>query len=373
MKIALIHMRHAKTGGTELFLNQLSSYLAEQGEDVTIICRSHVAPSHPKINFIKLNPLSIGKAHRMWRFAKAVEKHLSEHNYDFVYGLGKTWSHDMLRIGGGTHQHFLKQLKKEKLSLKDKIALKIEKKSMSKGAFSHIVANSHKSAFEISDAYDVDSKDISVIHNAVDTNRFDREKLLQVSSTIRESLNIPANAPVCLFLGSGYKRKGLDRLLYAFSLIPQDSHLIIIGSDSNQAKYERLAKDLNIYKRCHFIGRQEKPEHYYSLSDCYILPTRYEPFGYSVIEALSCKCPVITTVECGAKEVLTSEVSQILEPNFKDEELAQAITFWLNRKNDSKIRMKCRTQAKKLSIDSIMKQNYQTIKNIHHNLLKSQK
>jgi UDP-glucose:(heptosyl)LPS alpha-1,3-glucosyltransferase len=37
MKIALIHMRHARSGGTELFLNHLSRYLAERGEDVTII------------------------------------------------------------------------------------------------------------------------------------------------------------------------------------------------------------------------------------------------------------------------------------------------------------------------------------------------
>lgn len=33
MKIALVHLRHAYSGGVELYLNQMARYLAEKGED----------------------------------------------------------------------------------------------------------------------------------------------------------------------------------------------------------------------------------------------------------------------------------------------------------------------------------------------------
>lgn len=111
------------------FLNHLSRHLAERGEDVTIICRSHVEASHPAIKFVRLRPFSFGKAHRIWRFAQAVEKHIKVSDYDFVYGLGKTWTHDMLRIGGGTALHHLKYIKRKTPRLKDRVAVRIEKRA----------------------------------------------------------------------------------------------------------------------------------------------------------------------------------------------------------------------------------------------------
>ena len=41
MRVALVHMRHAKTGGTERYLDHLAAHLAGRGDDVRIVCRSH--------------------------------------------------------------------------------------------------------------------------------------------------------------------------------------------------------------------------------------------------------------------------------------------------------------------------------------------
>ena len=46
VKIALVHMRHAHTGGTERFLNHIAGYLAERGHEITVVCRSRV-PAPP--------------------------------------------------------------------------------------------------------------------------------------------------------------------------------------------------------------------------------------------------------------------------------------------------------------------------------------
>ncbi|HUR26686.1 MAG TPA: glycosyltransferase, partial [Planctomycetota bacterium] len=97
MRIALVHMRHARVGGTERILNELSRRLSERGHDVTIVCRSHAEASHPSQRFVVLRRPVIGSAWRMWAFAQDVERHVARASYDLVFGLGKTWTHDVWR------------------------------------------------------------------------------------------------------------------------------------------------------------------------------------------------------------------------------------------------------------------------------------
>ncbi|MCE0733812.1 glycosyltransferase family 4 protein [Halomonas sp. G15] len=365
MKIALVHMRHAASGGTERFLNELSRYLAERGEDVTIICRSHVSPSHPAIRFVRLRPFSIGKALRMWRFAQAVEKHVNSADYDLVYGLGKTWTHDLLRIGGGTVHHHLASMSKRQRRLKDKIAAEIEARAMAPGAYYHVVSNSWQSDREIAEAYNVPAEQRSVIHNFVDTHRFDRKRLGDHASALARELGLGGQTPVFLFLGTGYRRKGLGPTLEAFSRLDQEAILLVVGRDSRQAQYQELAQRLGIAEKCRFLGEQSSPEHYFSLADCYVLPAYYEPFGFTILEALASGTPVITTASCGAKEVVTPEVATVIDRADNIEALACAMRAWACRKDDASLRARCRELALTLDVEKIMAQNYQCILDVY--------
>ncbi|MFS1935775.1 glycosyltransferase family 4 protein [Vibrio splendidus] len=365
MKIALIHMRHANTGGTELFLNYLSRYLAEQGDEVYIICRTHVEPSHPNIKFVKLAGLAIGKSHRIWKFAKDVENHLNLHHYDFVYGLGKTWSHDMLRIGGGTRMHLVDTIRDGKPNLKDKVAIEIEQRSMKDGAYRHIVANSYKSAHEIQQAYKVQPEKISVIHNFVDTKRFDRERVSVDAEAFRNRLSIDWSKPIFLFLGTGYRRKGLSETLRAFSQLSIEANLLIVGRESNEEDYKQQAQSLGIAEKCHFLGSQTRPELFFSLVDCYVFPTHYEPFGFTAIEALSCGCPVITTEDCGAKEVMQPTVSTVIESGKNINALTEAMHYWAAKRGDLNLKKACRDLALTLDVEVMMEKNYQMILSIY--------
>ncbi|MDR5902959.1 glycosyltransferase family 4 protein [Halomonas icarae] len=361
VKIALVHMRHAASGGTERFLNELSRYLAERGEDVTIICRSHVAPAHPAIRFVRLRPFSIGKAQRMWRFAEAVERHVKTADYDLVYGLGKTWTHDLLRIGGGTVHHHLASKPKRQWRWKDRVAARIEARAMAPGAFYHVVSNSRQSDHEIAEAYNVPAERRSVIHNFVDTHRFDRTRLSDDVGALSRELGLDDQVPVFLFLGTGYRRKGLEPTLEAFSRLDQEAILLVVGRDSRQARYQELSQRLGIADKCRFLGEQPSPERYFSLADCYVLPAYYEPFGFTVLEALSCGAPVITTKKCGAKEVVTSEVATVIDRPDDIGALTDAMSHWTRHKGDAELKSRCRKLALSLDIEEIMAQNYRCI------------
>lgn len=365
MKIALVHMRHSDTGGTELFLNHLSRYLAEKGEDVTIICRSHVAPSHPSIKFVRLGGISFGKSHRIWKFAKDVEKYLAKHRYDFVYGLGKTWTHDMLRIGGGTRVHLVESTRGGHPTLKDRVAIAIEKKAMSTDAYRHIVANSHKSAREIQEAYHVPPEKISVIHNFVDTEQFHRDRVTCEVEALKAQFKLGDDKPIFLFLGSGYKRKGLKEAMDAFSRLEFPAKLVIVGRENHESDYKAYAGELGISADCLFLGARTNPEVFFSMADCYVLPTHYEPFGFTVIEALSCGTPVITTENCGAAEVLDPKVAQVISKSVDPTALSAAMAYWAQRRDEPGLREVCRKSAEALDVNVVMEQNYQKILEIY--------
>ncbi|MGR5340810.1 glycosyltransferase family 4 protein [Vibrio astriarenae] len=362
MKIALIHMRHAKVGGTELFLNQLSKYLCEQGEDVTVICRTHEEPSHPAIKFVTLKPFSIGKAHRVYRFAKAVEQHVQQNDYDVVYALGKTWTHDLIRVGGGTRKHIVDLRKNQKPTLRDRISLFIEQKALTSKHNLFVVSNSYKSSQELQEDYDVPSNKLVTIHNAVDTQRFKRELYQEQVHKLRQKIGIEdPSKPVFLFLGSGYHRKGLEPTLKAFSQLSFEAELVIVGNETHPERYQRMADDLGIFDQCHFLGKQPNPEVFFSLACCYVFPTKYEPFGFTAIESLSCGCPVITTEDCGAKEVMSQEVSTILPSQFTTQTLAEAMTYWSQLPSRPQVEEHCRKSVAALDVESIMEENYKVI------------
>lgn len=80
--------------------------------------------------------------------------------------------------------------------------------------------------------------------------------------------------------------------------MPEEWELYIIGGES--------AEDRG---RIHFIPFQEwnKLKKYYCAADYFVLPTRYDPWGLVVNEAMACGLPVITTYQCGSGTELVKE------------------------------------------------------------------
>lgn len=115
--------------------------------------------------------------------------------------------------------------------------------------------------------------------------------------SLRRELGITA-AHMIVSVGRPVKIKGFDLLQEAFAELPGKWELYIIGGES--------AEDRG---RIHFIPFQEwnKLKKYYCAADYFVLPTRYDPWGLVVNEAMACGLPVITTYQCGAGTELVKE------------------------------------------------------------------
>lgn len=106
--------------------------------------------------------------------------------------------------------------------------------------------------------------------------------------------------PILLFVGA-YERKGLETLLYALQF--KSYQLVIIGK-SEQGDDFQLPSGLekNTIVRIHSTNQLNA---FYNISDVFIFPTRYEPFGLVLLEAAMCGLEIfVPEKNVGASELL---------------------------------------------------------------------
>jgi UDP-glucose:(heptosyl)LPS alpha-1,3-glucosyltransferase len=167
--------------------------------------------------------------------------------------------------------------------------------------------------------------------NGVDLARFHPGLRGTAGAEKRRELGLAPEELVVLFLGSGYARKGLDLALEAFARLAAtraDARLVVAGFDSARAAYAARALALGLAERVRFVGGTLAPEALYAAADLYVLPTRYDPFANSTLEALACGLPVVTSTTNGAAELLTDAEGACVDVALGAEPLCAALAAW---------------------------------------------
>lgn len=134
------------------------------------------------------------------------------------------------------------------------------------------------------------------------TSIYEKDVLREVTpdaekQRLRRELGIPA-AHMIVSVGRPVRIKGFDLLQQAFVGMPEDWELYLIGGGTEED-----------HGRIHLVPFREWNvlRKYYCAADFFVLPTRYDPWGLVVNEAMACGLPVITTYQCGAGTVLIRE------------------------------------------------------------------
>ncbi|HEY6865479.1 MAG TPA: glycosyltransferase family 4 protein, partial [Burkholderiales bacterium] len=145
-----------------------------------------------------------------------------------------------------------------------------------------------------------------VVYNGVDLEAFHPRLRESFGARARTELGIPPDAMTWLFVGSGFERKGVSRLVRAFrDGADPGAHLIVVGSDRRELRARAEARDLGA--RVHFLGGRDDVRPWYGAADAFVLPTLYDPFPNAALEAMACALPVVTTLQCGAAELVRAD------------------------------------------------------------------
>ncbi len=119
---------------------------------------------------------------------------------------------------------------------------------------------------------------------------------------IRGELGVDDNTNIILCLGSGFKTKGLDRSIAAFSLLQNESAsnyaLVVVGAD-NPRRYAAQAQRLGVSKQVIFLGGRKDIADILQATDVLLHPAYRELAGNVILEAMLAGKPVVTTDVCG--------------------------------------------------------------------------
>jgi UDP-glucose:(heptosyl)LPS alpha-1,3-glucosyltransferase len=195
----------------------------------------------------------------------------------------------------------------------------IQARQFRPGRFRRAIAVTEQVRDDLHDVHGVPPTLVDVVPPPVDLDRIRHAE----PSGVRQSLGLSADDPVVLFVGHGFHRKGLDRLVEAIAGIPE-AHLVVVGG-GNPASVMPPSGVGEVDRRVHFVGRVDDPERYYAEADLLALPSRSDPWGIPLIEAMAAGLPVVTTRFAGAATVVADTDAGTVLPDESTAGLREAV------------------------------------------------
>lgn len=154
-------------------------------------------------------------------------------------------------------------------------------------------------------------KNIEVIHNFVDVQRFTRRPIDAFKKVIA-----PNGERVLLHASNFRKIKRVQDVVKIFYEVNQQlpSKLLFVGDGPERATAEQLCRQLGVCDDVRFVGKQEQMEDILAIADLFLLTSEYESFGLAALEAMASRVPVISTNAGGLPEIMIQGVNGYMSP-----------------------------------------------------------
>jgi glycosyltransferase involved in cell wall biosynthesis len=178
----------------------------------------------------------------------------------------------------------------------------------------------------------------------------------------RKKYNISSKAPLVLCVGRLHPQKRIDLLVRAFSDVKKKSPkavLCVVGPifEDELKKILSVVRDLGVDDVL-FTGSIQNNEikHAYAAANVCVMSSEFEPFGYSLLEAMCLKKPQVAFDIGAISEIIEDGVSGYVVPFPKTKEFGERILEILNDKK--------KAQNMGFSGFQIVKQNFSLDKNM---------
>lgn len=168
---------------------------------------------------------------------------------------------------------------------------------------------------------------VEVSQAAVTASNHERDEL-------RARWDIGINDLVVLFVGTEFKRKGLDALLQGFAKVPRARFKLLIagGGGERIESYKKLVDRLQLGSEVRFLGLVDGIDRIYPIADMYVLPTLADPCPLAPLEAMAAGVATVMSSSTynGTAELIRPGEAVILSNPHDPEEIASALLKLMN-------------------------------------------
>ena len=303
-------------GGGERHLADLANELTARGHHVFAALRPHSPliselKNLPKENIVELplrNALDAGNASRL---ASLVKKHQIEIVHAHMardYPLAAYAARRNPKAGLVITRHVLFPISKlHKLTL---------------ARVARVIAVSDAVRRQFLAAHLVPVEKVTVVHNGIDINRFQRIRTAFDRSRFCREWGIPEGSLLVGSVGAITPLKGHEDFLRAAVQVAERvpaAHFIIAGVDASErqkhhAELKQLIQKLGLKRRFTFIGKLDDIVDLYNVLTVFVSASHTESFGLAIVEAMAAGVAVVATRTEGALEIIENGQTGLLVP-----------------------------------------------------------
>lgn len=181
--------------------------------------------------------------------------------------------------------------------------------------------------------YDTPSQRLHLLPPGIRRDRIVTMDYAKRRAALRADWGLRGEDKLLLFVGSGFRTKGLDRAIAGLAALPpaarQNTRLWVVGQDK-AAPYVHQARALGVKEQVRFLGgREDIPELLWG-ADLLVHPAYRENTGTVLLEAMVAGLPVLTTEACGyANYVRAQSMGTVLGADIAPADMARAMAALL--------------------------------------------
>jgi L-malate glycosyltransferase len=198
------------------------------------------------------------------------------------------------------------------------------------------------------------SKQIEVIYNFVDVNRFHKKPIDAFKKLIA-----PNGERIIVHASNFRKVKRVGDVINVFHKICEKipSKLLLIGDGPERPDLESKSRECDNKDNIKFLGKQEQIEELFPIADLFLLPSEYESFGLAALEAMAAEVPVISSNAGGLPEIIIDGNCGYMSPVGDIEKMAKdAISILQDDEVLATFKKNALAQANTFDIENIVPQ-----------------
>lgn len=321
MRFAFVIFKYFPFGGIQRDMMRVVHEAQSRGHFVKIFTLRWQAPIPDDIEVEVLPIVGLSRHTQYERLAVDVNKAVAADHFDLVFGFNKIPGLDVYYAGDSCY--FEKALNQRsawyRMLPRFQSFYAAEKAVFDAQSSTEILTISDLEVPRYRYHYRTSPERFHPLPPGIERDRIAPPNQAEIRAATRSELGLNDDQLMVLFIGSGFKKKGLDRALLAVAALPSELRnrvqVYVIGSDKADG-FQRLAMRLGLASQVTFFaeGRDDVPRFLFS-ADALLHPAYDETAGMVIIEALLAGLPALVTKNCGYAKYLTQFDAGIVLPS----------------------------------------------------------